>query len=420
MTVNPRRPGFRLPWTGEGEAEEASETVDGAVDQADGGDEATQPSVERAATTTAPPAETTPEAGTATTGSADASSEANDFLKSLVAAMRGVAEESRDAGLAELRESVDRRVEGLRAAAAQRADEIRRRADLDMAGIAEWQRAEIERIKAEAEQREQARRQQLEQQLAHHDTSADAQIEQARHKLEEHERDLAAFFTQLSEINDPAAFVAAARRIPAPPDLESESTPGSAPREALNARLQALGMDKAARPAAPAAEAATGDATTTAATEPEAATTSEPMAAEAEAALSTNGTAPDAAVEEPSGTRDAALAERLAELDQRLADTAPAPSTPVTAAEPGSETSTAIVVKGLGSFGAITSFKQALEKVEGVRGVTLSLGPTGEFVYRASHTTAFDVPAAIRAIEGDGVEIEPGDGGLRVTVSRGR
>jgi hypothetical protein len=419
MTVNPRRPGFRLPWTGEGEAEEASETVEGAVNQADGGEEATQPGAERAATTTAPPAETTPEPETPTAGSADASSEANDFLKSLVAAMRGVAEESRDAGLAELRDSVDRRVEGLRAAAAQRADEIRRRADLDMAGIAEWQRAEIERIKAEAEQREHARRQQLDQQLAHHDTSADAQIAQARHKLEEHERDLAAFFTQLSEINDPAAFVAAARRMPAPPDLESESTPGSAPRETLNARLQALGMDKAARPAPPAAEAATGDAIA-AATEVEAVTPSEPMEAEAEAAPSTNGTAPDAAVEEPSGTRDAALAERLAELDQRLADTGSAPSTPVTAAEPGSETSTAIVVKGLGSFGAITSFKQALEKVEGVRGVTLSLGPTGEFVYRASHTTAFDVPAAIRAIEGDGVEIEPGDGGLRVTVSRGR
>jgi hypothetical protein len=404
MTVNPRRPGFRLPWTGEGEAEEASETVEGAVDQADAGEQATLPGAEGAAAATAPPAETTPEAGTATAGSVDASSEANDFLKSLVAAMRGVAEESRDE---------------LRAVAAQRADEIRRRADLDMAGIAEWQRAEIERIKAEAEQREQARRQQLEQQLAHHDTSTEAQIEQARHRLEEHERDLAAFFTQLSEINDPAAFVAAARRMPAPPDLESESTPGSAPRETLNARLQALGMDKTARAAAPAADAAT-DGATTAATEPEAATPSEPTAAEVEAAPSTNGMAPDAAVEEPSGTRDAALAERLAELDQRLADTGSAPSTPVTTAEPGGETSTAIVVKGLGSFGAITSFKQALEKVEGVRGVTLSLGPTGEFVYRASHTSDFDVPAAIRAIEGDGVEIEPGDGGLRVTVNRGR
>ena len=36
-----------------------------------------------------------------------------------------------------------------------------------------------------------------------------------------------------------------------------------------------------------------------------------------------------------------------------------------------------MIVKGLGSFGAITSFKQSLERVEGVRGVTLSLGPTG-------------------------------------------
>ena len=85
------------------------------------------------------------------------------------------------------------------------------------------------------------------------------------------------------------------------------------------------------------------------------------------------------------------LAARLAQLDQRIAGgtqpvaaTAPAPAN-------GNETSTAVIVKGLGSFGAITSFKQSLERVEGVRAVTLSLGPTGEFVYRATHAAGFDM-----------------------------
>ncbi|HEX6474512.1 MAG TPA: hypothetical protein VF114_05435, partial [Candidatus Limnocylindria bacterium] len=92
---------------------------------------------------------------------------------------------------------------------------------------------------------------------------------------------------------------------------------------------------------------------------------------------------------------------------------APAPSN-------GGETSTAVIVKGLGSFGAITSFKQALERVEGIRGVTLSLGPTGEFVYRASHAADFDMVAAVQSVEGPSATVEDTDGTLVVTLSRQR
>ena len=82
---------------------------------------------------------------------------------------------------------------------------------------------------------------------------------------------------------------------------------------------------------------------------------------------------------------------------------------------------TAIVVHGLGSFGAITSFKQALERVDGVHGISLSLGPTGEFVYRATHDPEFDLVAAIEQIEHGGAQIErQPDGSLRVVVQRGR
>ncbi len=128
----------------------------------------------------------------------------------------------------------------------------------------------------------------------------------------------------------------------------------------------------------------------------------------------------EAAPEVPDAGTDNRLAARLAQLDQRIAGG----TQPVAAAAPapanGSETSTAVIVKGLGSFGAITSFKQALERVEGVRGVTLSLGPTGEFVYRASHAADFDMVGAVQSVEGPSATVEDTDGTLVVTLSRAR
>ena len=86
--------------------------------------------------------------------------------------------------------------------------------------------------------------------------------------------------------------------------------------------------------------------------------------------------------------------------------------------EPDPDLTTSIQVHGLSSFGAITSFKQSLERVEGIRSVTLGLGPTGEFIYTATHAPAFDLDAAIRAIEGEGVHIERDNGTLRVRVGK--
>jgi hypothetical protein len=53
--------------------------------------------------------------------------------------------------------------------------------------------------------------------------------------------------------------------------------------------------------------------------------------------------------------------------------------------------------------------------------VNLSLGPTGEFLYRATHAEGFDLAAAIRQLEGEGAEIaKDANGTLHVTISRGR
>jgi hypothetical protein len=97
--------------------------------------------------------------------------------------------------------------------------------------------------------------------------------------------------------------------------------------------------------------------------------------------------------------------------------TAPAPTAPVTT----ETTTTEIVVKGLGSFGAITGFRQALSGVDGIDAVALSLGQTGEFIFRASHRAGVDLPAAISQLEGDGAKIESRpEGGYVVTLDRAR
>ena len=122
----------------------------------------------------------------------------------------------------------------------------------------------------------------------------------------------------------------------------------------------------------------------------------------------TNATAPASDVHP---AEEEVLAARLAELDATLKPTAEAPSSTNGAAAPvqagsGEPTSTEILVKGLGSFGAITGFRQALAGVDGIEGVSLSLGPTGEFVFRAIHPTGFDVAVAIAKLEGDAATIE--------------
>jgi len=396
MTSNARRPGFRL-WGGDSADEPEGSVNDQPAEQA----EVAAASAEESAPTRA-----TAEAAAPTPFAPEpASPESAGFLASLVGAMRSVAEETRETGLAELRAAVDARVGELERDASARADDLRRQAELDVAGIADWQRSEVERIAAEAETKTATRRQRLEQQIADHQASSEAQVAATRARLAEHEGELRTFFSQLSEIKDPAGFVAAAERMPRPPRLDSGAPAAAvAPRRTLDARLAELGVDRSALAATarPESPAPRGDAPH--ATPPESPEPPEPAA-------------------QPDPSRDVQLAQRIAQLDEQMADppeAAPAASNGTTVAEPGSDTSTAVVVKGLGSFGAITSFKQALERVDGIDGVTLSLGPTGEFVYRASHAPGYDLAGAVHSIEGPGAQIEKADGALRVTVNRSR
>ena len=411
MTANQRRPGFRLPWSSdmdepapEADSATAVPAASPAIPSATPPAEApptgpTTPAPERTSAPTdvpaspdAPPVEAATVAAPSPAPDAASSADGDDFMRDLVAAMRRVADEARDAGVTEIRAHADERKRELEADANRRREELRVRAEADVAAVGEWAKAEAERISREAEQRVAARRGQLEQQLAAETSRAEADAAALSARVAEYERELEAFHAQLGEIGDPAAFAAAAKRMPKPPSLTGVTT--------------TAGTSAQTPPSRPTEAAGPGVATATRADE----------APVGGSTAASNGVPTPGAAIHPA--EEEVLAGRLAELDATFRESGAetTPSAPV--AEP---VTTEVVVKGLGSFGAITGFRQSLSGVEGVDGVALSLGQTGEFVFRATHAAGFDLRGAISALEGEGAKIEERpEGGLRVTLDRAR
>lgn len=461
-----RRSGIRLPWSHEDEPEDVPTTgASEGSDQAAASGEPATPEEAQAATTqqaAVPSADAGPEG---TPQEPPMSAEDNELLTSLITAMREVAERERSSKIASLNTAVDEAIERMKARAADEAQQLRERADLDVAGIADWVRAEIERIEAEGRSKTDARRTQLTDQLAAHDRQSESRMEAVRSRVAAYETQLATFFAELDAISDPAVFGTAAKRMPRPPALDVPGEPPSAvsPASTTTATTTTPVAETptevpAASDAAPAApepgvetsevaEPTQGDAPTDTAadaaasdappSEPETPVTAgetlrdrmDALGIEQEsdtgtpdqdepAADATDQPEAEARVSDASG-----LAARLAQLDARIgaAGVPEAPVTGVASPGPTGETATAIMVSGLGSFGAITSFKQALERVDGVHGISLSLGPTGEFVYRATHAAEFDLATAIEQIERGTAKIDrQADGSLRITVQRAR
>ena len=124
-------------------------------------------------------------------------------------------------------------------------------------------------------------------------------------------------------------------------------------------------------------------------------------AAPAVATVATAIAEPEAEAEVEQATVEAAVAE--------------APEVPAHTHESTAEATTQVLVTGLTSFGAITSFKQSLERVDGVSRVSLGLGTSGEFIFTAVHRDPFDLEAAIRSFE-ESAQFVASNGQLRVTV----
>lgn len=361
----------------------------------------------------------------------------SDFLHSLVDAMRRVVESTRDRTLAEMREAVETEAGQLDMARAARENTLRQHAEAEITGVGSWERAEIERIRSEALRKVQARGGQLDQELAELAAANTAEHAALAARADAYEREVADFIQGLEGIHDPAAFAAAARRMPSPWAVKPPQTvaaprmaPVAAPAEPKPAEVEPAPAPTPT-PAPVPADAPTAEVAPVEVVTPEAA--AEAPAAEAAAApMETQPEVAEPPIAEPpmaepprpepiaamrvAGPTGAPAGNGVASAtDAATADLIPAePVVP----EPVADQATAIQVHGLGSFGAITSFKQSLEKVDGIRSVTLGLGPSGEFIYTATHAPAFDLGSAIRAIEGEGVEIERDNGTLRVKVGK--
>jgi hypothetical protein len=101
-----------------------------------------------------------------------------------------------------------------------------------------------------------------------------------------------------------------------------------------------------------------------------------------------------------------------------LAETVAADTSPL--GDATLDTTSTVAAVGLGSFGAVTTFKSSLEKADGVTAVRLSLGSGGEFVYTVTHRPDLDVEAvATAAHPGATVQRSP-DGIIHLSAGKKR
>jgi len=389
VTAIQRRPGFRLkrgpkgePAVGEQRAEaDMTERAESGVSRTAGGWEPARP-VEPS----------------------------DQFLDSLTAAMRRVADDARETSLADARAAVAAKISAMRVAAGSRAEDLRTRAEQDTTGIGDWSRAEIVRIEAETQRKIEQRRAQLNEQLEEHDRKAASDIAALEAQVEQYEGELALFFAQLGEISDPDTFIAAARRMPRLPQTNGEAAPdggmaadaGTAADEAMGGheeRLRSLGIDRTGEPDLADNEAAPTNGVEP---EPEAVASDGPAAAE---------TAP--AADEPPAAPAAPAARAATAADEPVTPPAVAPSVTTDAI-------TLVAAVGLGSFGAVTSFKTALEKAKGVTNVRLSLGSGGEFMYNVTHQADVDLTALITAAHPGASVQRDEDGVLHLSAGKRR
>jgi hypothetical protein len=394
MTATQRRPGFRFKRSPEGEP--------AVIEQ-------------RAETDMSQPAESVPSGAAAAWDPAHPVEPKDQFLDSLTAAMRRVADDARETSLADARAAVATKIAAMRTAAAARAEELRARAEQDTTGIGDWSRAEIVRIEAETQRKIEQRRAQLAEQLDEHDRRSASDIAALESGVEQYEGELALFFSQLGEIRDPDTFIAAARRMPRLPQGNGEAEPDATsafPEEPMDTEhgdtLRSLGIDRDGE-----GEMSDGEGMPTNGVEPE--PEPEPMVAATAPTPPFETPGPPVVEETPVPTPAPAPVEAAAAPPVAAAAAPELPLEPVT-----TDTNTMVAAVGLGSFGAVTSFKSALEKADGVTNVRLSLGTGGEFMYSVTHRADVDLAALVSAAY-PGATVQRGDDGiLQLSASKRR
>jgi hypothetical protein len=314
--------------------------------------------------------------------------------------MRKIAEQTRDDAMAQLRAGVAERSAGIHSQTEQRAAELHELADADLKGVADWEQGEIQRVRDEAAAKMSARNTTLEAQLAANTAAGEGALTAVEARVEAFEAEMNSFFAQLNDIHDPAALASALKRIPQAPSLTDAATAPAGDIAPSPATAASAAAEATSTPDVMGERSQTPAATSAPETPPDPARFDE--------SVTEPSPAPDVAPVAVATVDEPAPAEPAAE-----APVEPEPEAPV---EPAVEESTTqVVVTGLTSFGAITSFKQSLERVNGVNRVSLGLGTSGEFIFTAVHREGFDLSAAIQSFE-ESAQFVTSNGQLRVTV----
>jgi hypothetical protein len=332
------------------------------------------------------------------------------FLQSLVDAMRKIAEQTRADAMTQLHAAVAERSADLRTETERRAAELHELANTDLATVAEWEQGEVQRIRDEAAVKVSARNATLEAQLAANAAAGEGSVTAVQARVDAFEAEMTSFFAQLNEIHDPAALAAALKRIPQPPSLADAAAAPAGDTAPTPSEATATVSDSMPEPT-PEPEPM-----------PEPTPEPKPMPEPAvEDALAV--TAAASAADHGNGVPQAETAQPSAPVEEAAVATATLEEPAVGAEAPveapaeatGDEATTQVLVTGLTSFGAITSFKQSLERAEGIHKVSLGLGTSGEFIFTATHSPGFDLASAIRTFE-ESAQFVQGNGQLRVTV----
>jgi hypothetical protein len=465
MATTDAKSGFRLPWSPD--RNEPSDAADSPATDAPAPDVATPvEEIETPLMIDAAPAasdhvaavdqvaDTTPTAATAP--AVAPARKPNKFMADLGKAMQAAAESARTDTLERFGAEAKTHIEGIHAASANEATDLRKRADDDVASIREWSKAEIARIREETDERITHRKSKLDQEIEGHAALIEHRIELVQARVAQFEAEMAAFFELLVGEPDPTRFAAMAENLPEPPAFDSEAwsdaaliatapppTAVAAPEAATevveptadvtaDVTAEAAAAEGAAEPVAeaeadaPVAAEATSEAAAPAAAEttPDADLFSignEGSRDEDDPRLSALGLTPDFAAAEAEAAAfnetdassddeipviaDDALAARLAGLVPETADVAADAPT------------TRVIVLGLVSVASIAGFKRQMSRIAGVHAVGVSSGPDGEFVFSVTHDASVSLRDTIPGLTGFGARVTGDtDGDLQVTA----
>ena len=312
----------------------------------------------------------------------------NPLMAELSKAMHVAAAEARKETLEGLAADASARVEAIRTTSADEAAQLKQKADADIAAVREWSKAELSRIREETERRIGARRADLEREVSTHAGHVERRIERVRRTVAAFETEMAGFFEMLLAEQNPTRVALLAEQLPEPPSLELDDEMEDAYEE-LEASAMVSGGGDLLIGDSPATEATIVD---------------DGMS---DAALSPEGAA---------AAEAAAAALATIELDTATAEMNAPDAIPVPA-EDADSVRTELVVTGLVSVASIAGFKRDVSRITGVKGVGVTSGPDGEFLFAVDHAANVDLKAAVTGLRGGGATITgEGDGIVHVSA----